>query len=453
MMLPNHVVGSFAISGIIGGLCGENIFQTKVNLICVILFGILPDIDNPKSPVSYLCRPFSVWLSRHYGHRTVTHSLPALVAVVAVAFVLGYAFPSLRISPLIVGLAYFSHLVLDMATLMGVPLIYPSKESWYLFSNPRYRIRTGAYGTEAMCFGGFCLLTSFSFPLMENGFWTTYNTSFGTPKTLHSEFVKSPDLMTAVCVWQVGSDVRTDSGALVSCVSETSFTLWRNDSFFHFDAAKQIIKSVIPTHTKRLFYFETKPFISLDADSLTNLLRGRIVLELDANSSEPFRYYENGMPTRSLNCKINFPHKLYFQSLDSQLIAPPVFVETDFASSAIRNDLATLERSYSRELEVYNRSVTEWKETERAMIAETRPVDKEKLQRLVQDLSISAKVRSPQRDEVRKLALESSLKLSVERFRNDEARRAFERERAFVALVRAKPKTTFTGVVKWVRIE
>ena len=451
MMLPNHVVGSFAIAGTIGGLCGENIFQTKINLICVILFGILPDIDNPKSPVSYLCRPFSIWLSRHYGHRTITHSLPTLCAVIAVAFVLGYAFPSLRISPLIVGLAYFSHLVLDMATLMGVPLIYPSKESWYLFSNPRYRIRTGAYGTEAMCFGGFCLLTSFSFPLMENGFWTTYNTSFGTPKTLFSEFKKSPDLMTATCVWQVGSDVRTDSGALVSCVSETNFTLWRNDSFFHFDAAKQIIKSVIPQHTKRLYFVETKPFISLDADSLNNLLRGKIILDIDASATEPFRYFENGMPNRTLNAKLFFPHKLYFQSLDSLPRRDSLFHETDFASVAIRNDLATLERAYHHDLDVYNSYVAEYEETERLMIAETNPVQKERLQKLAAEQK--QKAHPPARDEVHKLALTDALKLDIERFRNDENRRTFEREKAYQTAIRAKPKTTFTGVVKWVRIE
>lgn len=449
MLFPNHLIGGFAVAGSIAGLMGENIFATKVNIAIVVICSVLPDIDNPKSPVSYLCRPLSVWLSRHYGHRTITHSVPALLFVTGVAFILGRC--GLGVSALICGLAYFSHLLLDMATYMGVPLLYPSKEPWYLFSNPRYRIKTGNYGTEAMCFGGFCLLTSFSYPLMENGFWTTYNTSFGTPKTLRSEFVKSPDLMTAVCVWQVGSDVRTDSGAVVACASEKEFTLFRNDSFFHFNAEKQIIKSVIPTHTKRLFYFETKPFISLDADSLTNLLRGRIILEIDANSSEPFRYYENGMPTRSLNCKIAFPHKLYFQSLDSQLVAPPTFAETDFASVAIRNDLATLERAYQAELSVYHRDVQEWRETEARMIAEQNPVKKETLQKLTTEQK--QKTHPPTPNEVRKLALEDALKLSVERFKNDEARRTFERKRAFDEAARNRKVTTFTGVVKWVRIE
>lgn len=449
MLFPNHFIGGFAVAGSIAGLMGENIFQTKVNIATVVICSILPDIDNPKSPTSYLCRPLSVYLSRHYGHRTVTHSIPALLFVTLVAFVLGrFGF---GVSPLIASLAYFSHLLLDMATLMGVPLLYPSKEPWYLFSNPRYRIKTGNYGTEAMCFGGFCLLTSFSYPLMENGFWTTYNTSFGTPKTLHSEFVKSPDLMTAVCTWQVGSDVRTDTGAVVACASETEFVLWRNDSFIHFNATKQIIKQVVPKHTGKKFYFETKPFISIDADSLSNLLRGRIVLEIDANSSEPFRYFENSMPVKSLGCKLLYPHKLYFQSLDSQLVAPPVFAETDFASVAIRNDLATLQRAYEREMSVYNRDVKEWKETERLMIAETRPVEKERLQKLTAEQK--QKNHPPAPDEVRKLALESALKLSVERFANDEKRRAFEREYANVERAKGQKKTTFTGVVKWVKIE
>jgi inner membrane protein len=333
---------------------------------------------------------------------------------------------------------------------MGVPIMFPNKDPWYLFSNERYRIKTGNYGTEAMCFGGFCLLTSFSYPLMENGFWTTYNTSFGTPKTLFSEFKKSPDLMTAVCVWQVGSDVRTDSGALVSCVSETNFTLWRNDSFIHFDAAKQIIKQVVPQHTKKLFFVETKPFISLDADSLNNLLRGRIILDLDVNCTEPFRYFENGMPTRSLNAKLFFPHKLYFQSLDSLPRKDSLFQETDFPSMAIVNDLRRLDADFAHRNAEFRRHADSINIYADLAKRETNAETKERYQKRRAQLNLEE---SPQFDFISKTSLEAALVISRARFVVDNRRREFDRERAFLAIVRAKPKTTFTGVVKWVRIE
>ena len=241
MMLPNHFIGGIGITAAIAGLYGENIFATKVHIICTIICAILPDIDNTKSPVSWLCRPLSIYLSRHYGHRTITHSLGALLGVCVVTF--GLAQLNTGVSWRVCGIAYFSHLLLDMATFMGVPMLYPLKGDWFISPNKRYRIQTGSYGTEAACFGLFCLVTSFSMPLAEKGFWTVYNTSFGTPKTLHSEFVRSTDLMTATCVWQLGSEVRTDTGFVVSVASETAFTLWRNDSFVKFDATKQIIKS------------------------------------------------------------------------------------------------------------------------------------------------------------------------------------------------------------------
>jgi len=92
----------------------------------VILLGaLLPDIDTTKSVIGRLVKPVAKIINRKYGHRTITHSLIALIGLTAVisAFQAAY-FPGLAIAQ-VFGLAYASHLLLDMVTVQGIPLFYP----------------------------------------------------------------------------------------------------------------------------------------------------------------------------------------------------------------------------------------------------------------------------------------------------------------------------------------
>jgi inner membrane protein len=298
MLAPNHAVGGVVVTGFLSALCGENILHTKTNIFCVLFFALLPDIDNPKSPVSWLCRPLSIWTFRNYGHRTITHSLTALVCVWFVTSVLGHFTP---VSAIVCGFAYFSHLLLDMMTVQGVPLMYPFSRSPYVLpDNPRYRFRTGDVKSEVMIFGVCSGLLVFLTPLFEDGFWTTYNRNFGTPKTLYSEFIKSNDLLEAVYTIQKGSAIDTGRGFVIDADNQDKFTLMRNDSLFQFDATKQIIKQVVPTHTQKKFYFENKTFIGISSDSLNKLLQNKIVMDIQADANEPFIVSENGMPNNCL---------------------------------------------------------------------------------------------------------------------------------------------------------
>lgn len=454
MRSPTHIVGGISITGITAAFCGENILSTKTNIICVVLFSLLPDIDNPQSPLGRIFSPLSKTIMRKYGHRTITHSLAALIVLCLFVFSVQKmfdltGFKLFHISTLICGIAYFSHLFLDMMTFQGVPLMYPNREEWHLPDNPKYQFKTGGNGEFIVC-GALLALGAFSAPLMENGFWTVYNRSFGTPKTLYSEFIKSQDLLEVTYKIQKGSAVDTGRGFLLDAETKDKFTLMRNDSIYHFDATQQIFKEVIPAHTNRKFFIEEKRFIGIEADSLNSLVQNNIVVDIQAESNAPFFVTASGVPSKTLSAKFRFPNRISFRSLDSLPQKDALFQETDFASMAIRNDLQKLDDEYKFKQKEYQRHVDSIQIYSNLALKESNSMLKEKYQKRRDALRLEEK---PQFDEVNRNALNAALRISEARFAVENKRRIFEREKAFTALVRSKPKTQFVGFVKTIRIE
>lgn len=84
---------------------------------------LLPDIDHPKSAFGKTVPFFSIPISMIFGHRGITHSLLAVVALAVAIFFYG---KSPYIAPIIIG--YLSHLFGDMLTNSGVPLLWPKKD-------------------------------------------------------------------------------------------------------------------------------------------------------------------------------------------------------------------------------------------------------------------------------------------------------------------------------------
>jgi inner membrane protein len=100
---------------------------------------LLPDIDHPKSSLRR-----RAGLIGHVGlfwlkHRGITHTLAALMAVSVLAA--HFITPVLALA---VTVGYASHLITDMMTMSGLPLLWP----WYggsIHLLPRFaRIRTNA---------------------------------------------------------------------------------------------------------------------------------------------------------------------------------------------------------------------------------------------------------------------------------------------------------------------
>lgn len=95
----------------------------------VVAGSLLPDIDHPKSWLGRRLLPISVPLTMLVGHRGVTHSL---LAVVAMAFVLTF-YGSVAggvVTALCIG--YVVHLAGDFVTNSGIPLFWPIKRRYRL---------------------------------------------------------------------------------------------------------------------------------------------------------------------------------------------------------------------------------------------------------------------------------------------------------------------------------
>lgn len=98
--------------------------------VCLI-GALLPDVDHPSSTVGKLVPFLSYPISAIFGHRGITHSL------LMISFMIWYLYEGVQHTtfttsyikyftvPLVVG--YLSHLIADMMTPAGLPLLYPLK--------------------------------------------------------------------------------------------------------------------------------------------------------------------------------------------------------------------------------------------------------------------------------------------------------------------------------------
>ncbi|MBS9433238.1 MULTISPECIES: metal-dependent hydrolase [Photorhabdus] len=94
----------------------------------VLLTALLPDIDHPNSTLGRLFRFISIPVAKLCGHRGFTHSLLALILGITLFWLKipeEWLIPTDFFHAMIVG--YLSHLIADMLTPAGVPLLWPIK--------------------------------------------------------------------------------------------------------------------------------------------------------------------------------------------------------------------------------------------------------------------------------------------------------------------------------------
>jgi len=116
-----------------------------------LLTCLLPDIDHPKSLLGQRLRWLSHPIARAFGHRGFTHSL---LAVVAGLWLFQINLPQSSPIPADVlqglTLGYLSHIVADMLTPAGVPLLWPCR---WRFRLPILRSQKGNQLERALCLG------------------------------------------------------------------------------------------------------------------------------------------------------------------------------------------------------------------------------------------------------------------------------------------------------------
>lgn len=125
-----------------------------------LLTALLPDIDHPKSILGQRLRWISRPIARAFGHRGFTHSLLAIAA--GIYFIrhqlpAGWPIPTDAYHAMIIG--YLSHIVADMLTPAGVPLLWPCR---WRFCLPVLNSQKGNQLERVLCLGliGFSLLHS-----------------------------------------------------------------------------------------------------------------------------------------------------------------------------------------------------------------------------------------------------------------------------------------------------
>ncbi|MGL4369897.1 MAG: metal-dependent hydrolase [Spirochaetota bacterium] len=109
---------------------------------------LIPDIDHPESMAGRLCPSLSRRIMQKYGHRTITHSLFAILAVSIVLsplIILSFFSPFSKIGFVAIYfsllLAYSSHIFIDLFNRAGVKLLAPVTQKEYIsFRTPALRI-------------------------------------------------------------------------------------------------------------------------------------------------------------------------------------------------------------------------------------------------------------------------------------------------------------------------
>ncbi|MCP1065712.1 metal-dependent hydrolase [Serratia symbiotica] len=114
-----------------------------------LLTSLLPDIDHPKSLLGQRLSWIAIPIARAFGHRGFTHSLLAItggIVLFRLEFPRSWPIPPDVLHAMIIG--YFSHLLADMLTPAGVPLLWPCR---WRFRLPLLNYHKGNQLERAMC--------------------------------------------------------------------------------------------------------------------------------------------------------------------------------------------------------------------------------------------------------------------------------------------------------------
>lgn len=107
------------------------------------VLSLLPDIDHPQSLIGRLFPFISKNILKKYGHRTVTHSLLSILAImIVVSPALFFSVPVYAA----LSLAFASHIFIDLFNRSGVKLLAPFSQKEYIsFRTPELRIMVSSW--------------------------------------------------------------------------------------------------------------------------------------------------------------------------------------------------------------------------------------------------------------------------------------------------------------------
>ncbi|GAB4032515.1 hypothetical protein GCM10028774_13260 [Spirosoma jeollabukense] len=299
------------MTGLFCSFADVNIFDRFDTMAIVWGAAILPDIDHTKSIIGWASRPLSTWLQTKYGHRTVTHSIFFYLAVVLLIKAVDNLFHLPFTLP--VALALGSHLIFDMCTKQGIPLMYPfSRRPFVLPANPKLRLSVNDFRSEAIVFLVFCCLNVFSYPLMAQGFWTRYNRGFATYDHLERETKHKPGDYAVMLLSIADND--TTVGILVE-QKPTELILWREKEkrFQRFETDNYKLMNFLKRNRSR-HEVKTINLLQVSADSL-NTYMSKPVVKVTAQSEQELYYFEGPIMKKGNDLSVDYPNAARFQQL------------------------------------------------------------------------------------------------------------------------------------------
>jgi len=377
MTAPNHLVGGFTFTGIFGSLLGINILSDHRLLPVIFVACLLPDIDHTKSIIGKVFLPISKPLNRRYGHRTITHSLVAVLTLTGILSVIQNAiFPSIKVYQ-VFALAYSSHLLLDMITVQGIPLFYPfKKNACVLPGRADLRFRSGNVRHEAIGLCMFSVSAIFMQPLFADGFWTSYNRLFGTMTHLVSEYHKSEDLMEVTFQVQHGSDITTEKGYCITATESELTILDEQQRFMTYPQEGQLIYDIYPEHTSLGYNFQSGLFYNISLDSLYCLFAQAKYRQFTLQGNQNFIHTENNIEHSISKLDLEFPNSIYLKEI------PQTKTASYKVSPSIRSkehQILRLKESYRLKMDAYKRETAAYEAMQLATETAANNIDKEVL--------------------------------------------------------------------------
>ena len=215
MTAPNHIAGGLFFTGFWCSFWHINIFSEPIFIGATIVATLLPDVDTPKSPIGLALYPIAKFINYKFGHRTITHSLIFLILSTLLVYgLLQLINPESKENnalTLIFFFSVFSHFILDMITVQGIPLFYPFfKNPCVIPGNPDYRFNSGSTRPEITAFILFIGMNFLCADLYANGFWTQFNRALGQIPSLSNEFKNTPNYL--IVEYDFTQDGKTNKG-------------------------------------------------------------------------------------------------------------------------------------------------------------------------------------------------------------------------------------------------
>jgi inner membrane protein len=155
MTSPTHI--SFSLFTLAFASVGQGMEFNYENALLCSIGSLSPDLDNSKSWLGRIFPFISKPIENKFSHRTLTHSLLAIVFIWSIAVLYKILFDTGNFNPIAFAIGYTSHILIDCASVQGVKILYPfsMRNAVFPFDTQQpeaYRIIVGSKADVALGF-------------------------------------------------------------------------------------------------------------------------------------------------------------------------------------------------------------------------------------------------------------------------------------------------------------